>query len=273
MEKVVFLCCLLFSQTGFAETISAKIFGLEKVQNKRMIVKFDNGRVAWSDESLDLVPGQTLRAVIDEKNKLSSFSVDKDFIDEDAPVMKILTAERPEFTPTVLNGYSEVEAMFNRLNPKFTRLSECSDRAHVWAFDEFKNRGISTEKVFIFFTASYINRNNFKWWFHVAPLVTVNEGGTLVKRVLDYRYTDGPKLIKEWSDSMVFSHRDCKMTTKFSEYDVNPQTEDCYMMIDSMYYRLPGDLSNQETLGVYETSFNSVEVAGARSRAFRKGDL
>src|SRR5690606_15063954 len=110
----------------------------------------------------------------------------------------------------------------------------------------FKRSGTKSNKVFVLFTASYINRNKFKWWFHVAPLVEVNESGSIQSRVMDFRYTDRPLPIKEWTDVMVFSKRPCKVTTKFSEYDINPQTEDCYLMVESMYYRLPGDIYNQE---------------------------
>lgn len=271
MNKIVILSCLLFSQTGFAETLKAKIHALENVGQKTL-VKFDNGRVAWSTKNVDLVAGQTVTAEINDKSDLVSVAPALELVSEVSDE-KSFTEERPVFEPTVVGGYDQAVALFERLDAKFRRVSECSDRAHVWSYDEFKTNGIKTEKVFIFFTASYINRNNFKWWFHVAPLVSVNEGDAVQKRVLDYRYTDGPKTIKEWSDLLVFSKRDCKMTTKFSEYDVNPQTEDCYMMIDSMYYRLPDELSKQETAGTYRSSFNDYEVSGARFRAFRKGNL
>lgn len=269
MNKIILLSCFLLSQGAFAETLTAKIFSLENVGQKTL-VKFDNGRIGWTDQSSDLEAGQTVKAEIGNENQLLSFSSAPS-----APeaVEKSFFSERPVFEPTIMPSYESVAEMFERLDPKFRRVSECSDRAHVWSYDEFKNSGIQTEKVFIFFTASYINRNKFKWWFHVAPLVSVMENGVVQKRVMDYRYTDGPRLIKEWSDMMVFSKRECKMTTKFSEYDVNPQTEDCYMMIDSMYYRLPDELSKQETAGVYRSSFSESEVSAARGRAFRKDNL
>jgi Glutaminase len=271
MKKSAILGLLLLSQSSFAETLSAKVFSLESV-GKKTLIKFDNGRVAWTTDTLALVPGERVTAEIDSVNTLVSLSPTSGLVGEET-TPKFLDAERPAFAPSILTNYGAAAAMFDRLNPKFERVSECSDRAHVWAYDEFKNKGIRTEKIFIFFTKTYIDKNNFKWWFHVAPLVSVSEGEGIQRRVLDYRYTDGPKLIKEWSDLLVFSKRDCKMTTKFSEYDVNPQTEDCYMMIDSMYYRLPGDLSLQETAGSYRSQFNEAEVSGARARAFRRGDL
>ncbi len=92
--------------------------------------------------------------------------------------------------------------------------------------------------------------------------------------VLDYRYKDRPVSIKEWTDLMVFSRRECKITTKFSEYDVNPQTEDCYMMIDSMYNRLPADLKAKENVPpIYRDRWLEGEVNNSRATAFEKKEF
>lgn len=280
--KLLAFCIALSSSLCMAETLSTEIHSVESVPGTQTsLIKFTNGRVAFLKKtdpalaSAEGAVGQSVVAEVDGKNKLRSLSLMKINVLEDpqtTPVV-IVVPPKPVYEPTVLNGYGEVEAMFNRLNPRFKRVSECSDRAHTWSYDEFTRNGIKSKKVFVFFTASYINRNGFKWWFHVAPLVSVNERGSIVDRVLDYQYTDRPSTIREWTDHFVFSKRECKYTEKFSEYDVNPQTEDCYYMVDSMYYHFPGELQNQETKGTYRTQFNEYEVKGARQRAFRTGDL
>lgn len=280
--KLLAFCFALSSGLCMAETLSTQIHSVETVPGTQSsLIKFSNGRVAFlenSDSALVSAKsaiGQGVVAEVNGKNDLISLSVQKDFMLEDpepTPAVR-LAPVKPSYEPTVLNGYGEVEAMFNRLNPRFKRVSECSDRAHTWSYDEFTKNGIKSNKIFVFFTASYINRNKFKWWFHVAPLVNVNENGTIEQRVLDYQYTDRPSLVKEWTDKFVFSKRSCKYTEKFSEYDVNPQTEDCYYMVDSMYYHFPAELHNMELKGTFRTQFSEFEVKSARQRAFRTGDL
>jgi len=181
-----------------------------------------------------------------------------------------VTEEAPDFKPTIIQGQKEALKIFERLRSNYRRKSECSDRAHIWAYDEFINNKIFSQKIFIFFTASYINRYSFKWWFHVAPMILVQENNSIKEYVLDFRYAQAPLLLKDWSDLMVHTKRNCKLTTKFSEYDVNPQTEDCYFIKDSMYYRLPSDLSLRETNQQYQTKFNLSEIKYSLSQAFEK---
>ena len=123
-------------------------------------------------------------------------------------------------------------------------------------------------KIFVLFTASYIDRVRFKWWFHVAPMLTVNEGGKIERRVLDYMFAHRPLTVREWTNQLVFSKRPCLPTTRFSEYDVNPQTEDCYLMDAPMYDWTPTDLRNQEMQGKYKTEFSQGEIRAAYSEAF-----
>lgn len=267
--KIALLACLsILPVYASADVFTSKIHSFDEEFN---FIRLENGRIAFLNKNktnLDLATGSTVTVDVDANNELQSLKVLEAAKTYDITLKSMLNVEPPIFEPTVLSSPAAAQEMFDRLNTNFKRLSECSDRAHVWAYDEFKSNGFKSQKIFAFFTASYINRNRFKWWFHVAPLVHVQEGGQVQMRVLDYMYMDRPVLIKEWTDLMVFSKRECKMTAKFSEYDVNPQTEDCYMMIDSMYNRLPGDLHAQELKGIYRESFNDSEVNFSRRAGF-----
>lgn len=274
MRKVLMISLALMSNMTFGEVIKSRIYAVDE-----SFIKLENGRVVFfKGESLlqqvQQAEGLVVELNVDVRAELESVkSVDYSSAVTLKRPLHFINAEKPAFEPTVLGSEGEAAALFNRLNPKFKRVSECSDRAHVWSYDEFKNYGIKTQKVFVFFTASYIDRTRFKWWFHVAPLVTIKEGsGRTEQKVLDYRFMDRPQPIKTWTDLLVYSKRDCKMTDKLSNYTVNDQTEDCFMMIDSMYYRLPEDLDQMEQ-GIYLSDFNESEVSGALSRAFRKGNL
>lgn len=265
MKVILMLICLIPIQLK-AEILRSQVFKYEENHNH---VKFSNGRIAKAGKInfKDLV-GKTVEVNISEKNVILNHKVL--YIPPLEMSFNFLENTPASFEPSVLPNLDAAQEMFDRLDSDYIRRSECTDRAHVWAFDEYKKHGINTMKAFIFFTASYINKNNFKWWFHVAPMIKVNENGKIVDRILDYQFLDRPVTVKEWTDLQVHTKRDCKVTTKFSEYDVNPQTEDCYMIYESMYYRLPGDIYAQELRNEFKSSFSESEVNFARKTGFKK---
>jgi hypothetical protein len=235
MKKLIILALTMASTMLGAETIQSKIHAIENG-----IVKFENGRVAFLDkENFDISAQDYVRVELNEKSSL--LAVQKLPAPMNIKNMSLMledeTTPPVAFEPTVVPSMEEARNIFNRSNPNYKRISECTDRAHVWAHDELKKSGTRSKKVFVLFTASYINSVRFKWWFHVAPLYTVNNGGQITELVMDFRYTDRPMTVKEWTDEFVYTKRECKVTTKFSEYDVNPQTENCYLMFESMHCR------------------------------------
>jgi len=277
MKGFATLILLAGSMNLMAETINSKVHSYDQ---NHSFIRLENGRVVFIKKhekslstTMEWLAGSQVKLEVNDNNDLVNLSLTENSSDDSEVTTKSLLQDPPAFTPTVLPDFEAVKAMFDRLNPNWKRRSECTDRAHVWSFDEFKRNNIATEKVFAFFTASYINRNRFKWWFHVAPLVSANTTGGVQKFVMDALFADRPTTIKEWTDMMVFSHRECKMTTKFSEYDVNPQTEDCYMMIEPMFYRLPGDMSRRETAGANRDRWNDFEVNTSRSMGFEKKEF
>jgi hypothetical protein len=264
MKIALTLCLALTSAVLQAETIQSKIHAIEDG-----MIKFENGRVAFLNFDIsNLSKNDVLKAELDDRSNLLSYKKMPDFQLRNMSLALEETTP-PVFEPTIVQGLNEAWNIFNRSNPKYKRISECTDRAHVWAHDEFKKTGTKSKKVFVFFTASYINSVHFKWWFHVAPLYTVNDGGTIKELVMDYRYTNRPMAVKEWTDHFVYTKRDCKVTTKFSEYDVNPQTENCYLIYESMHYKLPGEIQDQELSGRYKTETSESEIRASLSYAFQ----
>ena len=266
MKKVFILGMILSAPFLQAETIKDKVHSVQKG-----LVKFQGGRVAFLDKvKVSFTPGELVKVKIDDRSSLISFQRISSPPSVTLENMNLLPEETnpPAFEPTVIS-MKEANDIFNGFNPYYKRVSECSDRAHVWAHDEFKKSGTKSMKAFVFFTASYINSVRFKWWFHVAPMYKVKDGGEVKNLVMDYQYTDRPMTVKEWTDKFVYTKRPCKMTTKFSEYDVNPQTENCYLIFESMHYKVPGDIYKQETEGRYKTSTSESEVKASFRFAFQ----
>lgn len=265
--KKLLLIGLALGTTPFiqAETFKSRIHAIEG-----NIVKFENGRVAFLNASpVKLAKNTFIRAELDdEDSSLVSYEVlHEPQLKNFSAVYDNLPGIRPAFEATIVPNMEEAIAIFNRSNSNYKRVSECTDRAHVWAFEEFKRSGIKSKKVFVFFTASYIDSIRFKWWFHVAPMYSVQTPEGIKDMVMDFRYTDRPMTVKEWTDEYVYTKRPCKPTLRFSEYDVNPQTENCYLMIDSMHYKVPGDLALQEQ-GRYKSTTPESEVRAALRYGF-----
>lgn len=268
--KLSIVLLILFSQTTVvaAEILQDRIHAIEKIPSSdEYLVKFVNGRVAFTKEVGDLSQGHLIQGKLDKRSVLQSY---KTLESEPSPTPLMVEPNAPEYQPTVLSK-EELSDFWNNLKVDYKRKSECSDRAYIWAFEGWKKHGYQTEMVFALFTASYINRHRFKWWFHVAPLLTVKNGDNLEKMVIDHQFLDRPVSIREWTNLMVFTKRECKLTKKFSEYDVNPQTEDCYLMTESMYYRIPAFLFDQERKNLYKTEFNASEVRMSYRLAFKTG--
>ena len=266
MKYLMTFCLLFIPLTLMADVVRSPIHSVEKI-NHHYLIKFQNGRVGFlptTNESLQDLKGMMVEAKLDKNHSVLSFqSV------EVAPQELVTDVSGPPvYEPTVIANLNEATKIFNRLNPNYKRDSECFNRAHVWASEEFKKNNIKSLKVFALFTASYIDRVRFKWWFHVAPVLLVQEGNHLEKRVLDFTFTSRPLTVKQWTDQFVFSKRPCLPTKNFSEYDVNPQTEDCYLMESSMYHWMPTDVQAQELQNRYKTQFYSSDIRAAYSEAF-----
>ena len=266
MKHFLLLSIFLASPALFAETIKDKIVAVEDG-----LVKFEKGRVAFLNNIIpDLEEQELIEAQLDERSTLVSFKKLSPPSLKSMESMNLISYEttRPVFETSVVPNKEEAWNIFNRFNHNYKRVSECSDRAHVWAFDELKRTGTKSMKAFIFFTNSYINSARMKWWFHVAPMYRVQVGNSAEDYVMDYMYHDRPLKVKEWTDSYVFSKQNCKVTTKFSEYDANSLSESCYMIFESMYYRLPSEIHDQEKRGLFKTSSSPFEIRTSYQTAF-----
>lgn len=264
MKRFIITALFFSSSLLQAEIIQDRIHSIEEG-----LIKFENGRVAFQElMTSNLLSGDYIRAELNEQNTIINFERLNTARKTNHKYLKNL---HPSFfEPTTVPSMKEAMDIFHRSNPYSKRVSECTDRAHVWAHDEFKFSGTKSRKVFVFFTASYINSVRFKWWFHVAPLYRVNDQGTIRELAMDYRYSDRPQTVKEWTNLFVYTKRDCKVTTRFSDYELNPQAEDCFLIFESMHYKLPSEIYDQELSGKYKTSTTEIELQMSLRHAFEK---
>lgn len=270
MKYLTYTLMVAFSSSILAETFKDTVHSIEK-----NIIKFSNGRVAFNDNSVNfssIKRGNFIEVNLNEAGSILAYKklkMPSNLIKNIQDNFQYFH-ESPHYEPTIVSGMDKAIKIFNRSNPYYKRVSECSDRAHVWSHDEFKHSGTKSMKAFVFFTASYIDSVRFKWWFHVAPMYRVKIKNKIQDLVMDFRYTDHPLTVKEWTDQFVYTKRPCKVTTKFSEYDVNPQTENCYLIFESMHYKIPDEIHAQEISNQYKTETTEDELKASFKYAFKK---
>lgn len=252
----------LFTSTVFAERFTDTVHSVDSgQQDEEHLVYLDNGRVIFVDPEEfsieDFQPGTNLEIEVNEKNRLESVST---LPDEVLFTQEPVTPHRLLEEPTILSSYSEASSIFSGMNRSYYQETECTDRAHVWSYEEWRKYQLVSRKVFMFFTRTYIRRYNYGWWFHVSPYTLVEDEGVIKEYVMDRRFNSSPRSMKTWSDGFIYSKKECPVST-YNYYRANNNgPEHCFHVKSHMYNRLPLHVENEENTGRVRTKFNNSEV-------------
>ncbi|MFL5786091.1 MAG: protein-glutamine glutaminase family protein, partial [Bacteriovoracaceae bacterium] len=240
---------------------------------KIWIVKLMDGRVGfWNEEEDNALSGESIASsVIDAKLSEHNELFDVRIIGS-VETPELGSAEKsltpPPYTATVYPTYSFATDVLNNMRRTWTPTSQCYDRAHVWVYDEFYWHHRYFQKVFVFFSDSYISRYNYPWWFHVAPYAMVKLKGEVVERVMDPAFAQYPLKFKLWTDLFMKNQAECKVVDKYSDYSGHPNEDDCYIIKASMYFWQPRDLENFEKSSVEKKNFFDWELKYAYEEGF-----
>ncbi len=171
-----------------------------------------------------------------------------------------------QFAPTDLQSVEQATELFNNmLNDGDKRRSQCFKRAHMWSFDMWSKLNVSSEKIFIFYTKRYSILEDFEWWFHVAPMVTVNGE----KYVMDGTFMTKPITVEEWKNYFMKTDKiTCPMMNDYKDYDKGQWNRLCFLMYTPMYYFSPLDIQARDINGVERNNWVLEELQDAR-RAFK----
>jgi hypothetical protein len=174
--------------------------------------------------------------------------------------------ELRQFAPTDLQSIEVATNIFNNLmNDGEKNRSQCFKRAHMWAFDMWTKSGIKSEKIYLFYTRRYQDLEDFEWWFHVAPMVTVQGE----KYVMDGAFMKQPVTLKEWTTKFIKTDKiTCPFITHYQEYDQHQWNRLCYLMKTPMYYFRPLDMEARDLKGAKKNHWVLEELQDAR-RAFK----
>ena len=176
--------------------------------------------------------------------------------------------EKENFIPSVLD-LNSAQTIFDAMDGRTKRNSQCFNRAHGWAYDMKSRYSVDSMKIFIFFTSRYIREYRYKWCFHVAPYVLIAQNNMTVEHVMDVSFTNGPSLMRDWTDYFMENNAACASVNTYTEYRQNQQAQHCYLIRANMFYRSPRDLELLESQGRQELGWNLDEVAEARRQAFK----
>ena len=273
MKVLAAMIILTMSFSAFAERLQSKIHSIDTATKNGdpHLIMMDNARVIFVDyhdtELLDsfrdsLERGDTLDIEVDENgNFLGAESIDpKAFIPTSGKVNKVNFS----YDPSVVSS-SSATSIFRRMRRDYQNESQCYNRAHIWAWEEYQNSGLKSVKHFLFFTRRYIRNYRYKWWFHVSPSVKVSGLGD---RILDRRYTSGHRSVSSWTRNFIHSGRSCPVVHKYYDYRNNQESQDCYLIPVSMYFWQPRDIERRDRTGYEKTQFYKSEVDYAYWEAF-----
>lgn len=275
MKKFILLTLLLISFSALADHFSSKIHSIDYSSNHREphLIKMENGRVLFVEKKNRILLNQfesslrkdeRLDVEVDERNKPILIQRSKvyptGFISY-PPYESVPLA----YNPTILSTSTAATSIFQRMRRDYQNDSQCYNRAHIWAWEEFKYSGLKSNKHFLFFTRRYIRNYRYKWWFHVAPSTIVSGLGD---RILDRRFTSGHRSISSWTRNFVYSGRTCPIVSKYNDYRNNQESQDCYLIPVSMYFWQPRDIERRDRTGKEKTSFIQSEVDHAYWEAF-----
>ena len=272
MKVFIFLLVSLISSGAFAKRFEVSIESIDHGKyGEPHLIMMSDGRVGFLDSGdknslgdVELIKStrEIVEIELDDKHRvLSMRSV------EHKKQLQPQTLESSEkivsYGPTLIT-LTKARTAFSLMRPDYQYDSQCYNRAHIWAYEEFQRTALKSMKVFMFFTRRYIRNYSYHWWFHVTPAVLTSYG----PRTLDRRYTTILHSLKSWSDRFVRSKRACPVVAKYKDYSLNQEMEDCYHISVSMYFWQPRDIEYRDNNGYVKTSFIPWEINHSYWEAF-----
>lgn len=263
--------------SAFSATLTSKIHSIDKgVNGEADLIMLENGETAFLEKteakffsaSLDqtIKSQDTVEIELDENRSVISIQTVAPLKSESWEEAPLVNLEKRR-DPSVISS-AQASTAFSKMRRNYQNNSQCYNRAHIWSYEEFNRTGISTGKLFLFFTSKYIRNYRYHWWFHVTPMAYV--GGTSQSnwRALDRRYTRGPLTTKTWTDVFMHNNATCPVVYKYTDYRNHQQSQDCYLIPTTMYFWQPRDILRQENTGYQKTQFIKSEVNHAYWEAF-----
>lgn len=273
LAMMLLTACISMTTTSYADTIQTKINNIiesKKNNDKLLVLSEEDGAVYFVRNSdFELVKkinnaikknywvqidtnDRYIKSIkLIKNNKKSTYeSYEKEIYDVD-------------FTPTVISENKALQ-LFKEQSTDSKKKSQCYQRAHVWSFNMWQKHDVKNLKIFIFFTKKYISEYEYKWWFHVAPMVATDAG----ERVMDRSFSRKPLSVNTWASIFMKNKATCPTVEHYNDYEQNQNSESCYIRKVSMYYFQPIDIKNSDNGGYKKIDWLKWELKRA-NRGFK----
>lgn len=275
MKKLFFILCLILVTCAQAKEIK---IGIHEIQDgSKVMVKSTNGEVFWVDPHDKMV----LNTIIEANNFNFYVSVHFDpisnIIDSASIVPKVISPpltekfaidDGPPYSPTIFTSLASLQEAHNSMDNRTHDDSQCYNRAHGWAYDLWRTRGVNSMKIFLFFTDRYIREFRHKWWFHVSPMAYLRETYAVNEYVLDRSFSETPLYPQVWTNIFIKNFATCRSVNHYDDYRKDDPYEYCYLLRSTMYYRGTVGLKKRDRDQKYRTKWSTKEVRQARKQAF-----
>lgn len=271
------LAFIVFSVAAQAAVMETRIVDVEMDADRLMVMAETEGRVLWVNATDSAMVRAFETAQAQEHFVRVSYDAETGVVSgAELMAQTTLQSVRPArnkdtpaaFNPTVFNSVAHAQSYFNTMDSQTKDDSQCYNRAHGWAYDLWSQYRINSLKIFIFFTRRYIREYDYKWWFHVSPMVLVGSQGRNYEYVMDRSFTRGPVEVRTWTDIFMKNRAFCPHVRYYTDYRNHQEAEYCYLMKSIMYYSTPRDLEYLESQGRYETDWVYSELKAGRRQAF-----
>jgi hypothetical protein len=271
---LVFFFCFFCPKILFAGSFSSRIHSIAFGKSgSDHLVRFENARVGFLDSRdrkllasfvMSTKSLNNLKIDVDQRNKIVAAQSLKTNLSKNHESSKLW--KNISYVPDIMRSYNKSLGIFKLMRRDFDRNGECFNRAHIWSYEENQRSGLNSMKIFMFFTERYIRKYKFHWWFHVTPMVYVQNKQS--PYTLDRRYNSGPRTTKTWSDTFIKSKLRCPKVKRYDDFWLNQKKNDCYHLHASMYYLIPRDLEKRDLTGLEKSGFDENEISKAYKNGF-----
>jgi hypothetical protein len=232
------------------------------------LIKFQNARICFffhTNKLEGIAPGELVEVEVTKKHELVFIQKlrDENQLSINSPFIVDI-----DYIPSIIASLDDAQKMIKQFRKDFLTKSGSHDRAHVWAFEEYKRSHTFSMKAFLLVSDDYIRKHRYKWWFHVAPLVSININNKRTEKILDPFHSSKPLSVAKWSNFLLPKNSPCREINTFSHYSLQTSRRDCYVMKENMYFRGPEDLIKLEFVGITRVNFFKEEIKNSLKMAF-----
>jgi hypothetical protein len=209
---------------------------------------------------------EIVRATISARTADRSLVMGKKFSDRTKSITGLADLQNSYVTD--FKSEEGVDNLFKTQKKNMRFRSQCYNRAHVWAWElnkkTYAGKKIQTGKMWVFYSRHFIRKYRFKWWFHIAPYVTVNKK----VRIIDRTFMKSPVSPDQWLDNLSDIHLRCKEVYKYSSYKDHQDQANCFFIKSSVFYWQPWQIESVETQNQEKAKWVEYEIKKAYRNAF-----